>query len=117
MEPRTKRNLAIIKLVADFEMKLEEGALDYLNEESFNQLIQYYTDELQIDKALEVADLAIEQFSFRSEFYVLKSKLLIQINKLEDSLKTLEKAENIAPYELDILLLKSKIYAYSGLLT
>lgn len=117
MEQRTKRNLAIIKLVADFEMKVDDGDLHFIKEDAFNQIIHYYTEELQIDKALEVADLAINQYNFRSEFYITKAKLLIQANKLDIALATLEKAENIAPYELDILLLKSKIYAYSGLIT
>lgn len=117
MEPRTKRNLAIIKLVAEFEMRLEEGALNFVKEDSYNQLIHYYTNELQVDKALEVADLAISQYSYRSEFYISKAKLLIQINSLDEALSILEKAENIAPYELDISLLKSKIYAYSGLIS
>lgn len=117
MEPRTKRNLAIIKLVADFEMRMEDGALEFLNEEAFNNLINYYTDELQVEKALEVADIAINQYSYRSEFYILKAKLLIQVNDLDEALSTLEKAENISPYEQDILLMKSKIYAYSGLIS
>jgi len=61
--------------------------------------------------------MAINQYSFRSEFYIIKAKLLIQANHMTEALDVLEKAENIAPYELDIALLKSKIYAYTGQLS
>ncbi len=108
MEHRTKRDLTLINLITDFEYKFDQGILDYLDEKTLNQLIEYYESELLYDKALEVVDIALEQYKYRSEFYITKARILINDNKLESGLIFLDKAEIIAPYERDILILKVK---------
>jgi len=84
------------------------------DEKTFLEIIRFYEEELQYDKSIEVADIAIEQFSFRSDFYIIKARLLFQTNMHEEALALLENAERISPYEHDILLLKIRILAFQG---
>jgi len=111
MEHRTKRDPNLNLLVSDFENMIATGDVSYFNEKSYFQLIEYYEDESQIDKAIEVIDLALHQFQYRSEFYIAKARLLLQKNEIEETLSFIETAETIAPYQLEIMTLKARAYA------
>lgn len=113
MEHRTKRNLSLMNLVTDFETMIERNSMAYMDEKSFFQIIGYYEKQYLIDKALEVVDFAIEQFSYRSEFLIHKAKLLIVLNKYQEAMYALDVAENIAPFESEISLYRAR--ALSGL--
>jgi len=114
MEQRIRRDSALISLVSEFETNYENGNIEYLNEKTFFQLIGYYETEREYEKALDVAKLALEQFKYRSDFYIATSRLLLKVNAVEDCLEYLEKAQAIAPYENDIITLKVKALALSG---
>lgn len=113
MEHRTKRNHSLMNLVIDFETMIEKDAMTYMDEKSFFQIIGFYEKQYLIDKALEVVDFAIEQFSYRSEFLIHKAKLLIVLNKYKEAMYALDAAENIAPFENEIALYRAR--ALSGL--
>ena len=114
MEHRTKRDLALINLVTEFEAKYEKGHIEYLEEKTFYQLISYYEEENQFDKALDVVELALEQFKYRSDFYILKARILLYQGDIQKCLTVIEKAESIAPYENEILILKSRAMSVIG---
>ena len=114
MEHRTKRDITFLNLVSDFETNFEKGNDIIYEEKTFLEIIRFYEEELQYDKAIEVADLALEKYSFRSDFYIIKARLLFQTNLHEEALVLLDKAEKISPYEHDILLLKIRILAFQG---
>ncbi len=114
MEHRTKRDVTFLNLVSDFETNFERGNDILYQEKTFLEIIRFYEEELQYDKAIEVADLALEKYSFRSDFYIIKARLLFQTNFHEEALRLLSKAEVISPYEHDILLLKIRILAFQG---
>ncbi|HOY12739.1 MAG TPA: hypothetical protein PLY70_06340 [Saprospiraceae bacterium] len=111
MEQRIKRDVNLINLVSDFETRIEQGTLEYLDEKSINQLIDFYEREMQFDKAMEVVDLAIDQFQYRAEYLIAKAKLLFIESHLNESLEYIEKAELMAPGEREIICLKIKIYS------
>ena len=111
MENKIKRDTALINLVSDFEIKFEQGEVGYLDEKVYLQLLEYYEDEYLFEKALEVVEFAIGQYKYRSEFYIIKSRLLLNSNKVNDCLKTLEIAENIAPFEREISIIKVRAFA------
>ncbi|MBK8393435.1 MAG: tetratricopeptide repeat protein [Saprospiraceae bacterium] len=112
MEQRIKRDVNLINLVSDFETRIEQGTLEYLDEKSINQLIDFYEREMQYDKAMEVVDLAIDQFQYRAEYLIAKAKLLFIESHLNESLEYIEKAELMAPGEREIICLKIKIYSH-----
>lgn len=111
MEHRTKRELALFNLVSDFEAKYEQGNVEYMTEKKFNQLIDFYESKHQHDKAMEVVELALTQYKYRSDFYITKARLLFSDRKVDKCLQVLEEAENIAPFEREIPLLKIKAYS------
>jgi tetratricopeptide (TPR) repeat protein len=106
MEHKTIKNLDILNLVSDFESKFEQGALDYIDEKIIYQLIDYYENENLNYKAMEVVEIALEQFQYRSDFYIIKAKLQFKDGHINDCLESLAVAETFSPSEREILKLK-----------
>lgn len=111
MENKIKRDSALINLVSEFECKFEQGEVGYIDEKVYLQLLEYYEDEYLFDKALEVVDYAIAQYKYRSEFYIIKARLLLSKTKVKDCLALLEIAENIAPFEREISIIRARAHA------
>jgi tetratricopeptide (TPR) repeat protein len=110
MEHKIKRDLNLINLVSDFETRYEQGNLEYIEEKTIYQLIEFYESEMQLEKAMEVVDLAIEQFRYRPDFYIIKAKLFFVDNKISDCLAQLKLAEAISPYEKEVICMKIRAF-------
>lgn len=114
MEHKTKQNPVLIALVSDFEERNISGDQKYLTDKSYIQLIEYYEDDQQIEKAVEVVDCAIEQYSYRSGFIITKARLLLQLGEIQNACELLDTAESIAPFENEIKILRAKALGISG---
>lgn len=114
MEHRTKRDLALINLVSSFEENFNKGKTEYFEEKDYSRLISYYEEECLYDKAIDAAFLAISQYKYRAEFYIALSRLLFNVNRTEEALKYIEAAENVAPFETEVYLLKAMALAKIG---
>ena len=114
MEQRIRRDSALISLVSQFETNFEKGTTDYLSDKVFFKLIGFYELEEEYDKALDVAKLAVEQFKYRSDFYIAMARLLLKVSAVDECIENLAIAQNIAPYENEIIILKAKALAVNG---
>ena len=111
MENKIKRDPSLLNFISDFEVKFEKGEVGYLEEKTFLQLLEYYEDEYLYEKALEVVNYALEQYKYRSDFYLIKARILLNSNKVNDCLQTLQIVESIAPFERDINIIKARALA------
>jgi tetratricopeptide (TPR) repeat protein len=114
MEHRFKRDTALVKLISHFESSYEQGQVDFLREETINQLLSYYERGGQLDKAMEVVNIALDQYKYRSDFYIAKARLLLQLKQIKACLDVLDVVQNIAPYETDIPILRARALSMSG---
>lgn len=110
MEHRTKQDLALTNLVSDFEVNSGQGKVKNLDIQTFGQLIAYYENDGLLSKAIEVCKLALRRFKYRAEFYISLANLLLKAGKTTECFKYIDKAESIAPYEKEIVLLKARAY-------
>ncbi|MBK7095490.1 MAG: hypothetical protein IPH57_10740 [Saprospiraceae bacterium] len=101
-------------LIYNFEALLEKGEIGTFNKDEFEQLINFYKSNNNLDKALEIVDLAIEQFQYITDFYLIKGDLLLQNHNPEEAINYIQHCENISPYSFDIKLLKAKALSMSG---
>ena len=53
MDNRTKRDVTFLNLVSDFETNFEKGQPIAFDEKTFLEIIRFYEEELQYDKAIE----------------------------------------------------------------
>lgn len=120
MEQRAKRSNSIDELVHKFETSFSKGELPVSNEENLLNIISYYEKEKEYDKALDVVNLAIEQFKYQVDFYLAKTRLLLKKNKIKEAQEILKGAESLAPGEVEISILNAIIccekYQYNAAL-
>ena len=102
----------IDELVFRYETNAKKGIALFLDERSFFKLIEFYEQEQQLDKALEVANQAISRYMFSIDFYLRKAELLIDMSKEEGAIEILNEANTFAPGQLEISLLKAEALAY-----
>jgi tetratricopeptide (TPR) repeat protein len=114
MENRTKRDVSFLNLLSDFETNFEKGNSILYAEKTYLEIIRFYEEEFQYDKAIEVADIALTQYVYSPDFMIIKARLLFQTNLHNEALSLLEQAERNSPYEHDILVLKIRILALQG---
>ncbi len=101
---------SLIVLVNEFESMTQEGKVSFLEEQDFVKLINYYEKEFLFEKAIEVADYALNQYGFSADFHIRKAQLFLATRKSEQAMSILDKAEVFAPAELEIYILRAKIF-------
>lgn len=98
----------ILSLVSRFEKMLGREQTVLFSEKEYNLLIEFYEEELDEDMTLSVADYAIHQYSFSTEFYLRKAELLINYQREQDALVILDHAELFAPNETKVYLMRAE---------
>lgn len=111
-ERMNNRDKRIFELVQEYEHSTANGLAVYLGEGAYLDLISYYEAEEQFDRALTVAEIALGQYRFSTDFYLRKSQILLRSNREYDALEVLEQAAAIAPGDLEMSLLRAEILAY-----
>jgi tetratricopeptide (TPR) repeat protein len=82
----------------------------FLEEESFERIIDYFDDQEEIGKALEAAETAIEYFPFSAPLLIKKADLLLVTRKYREALSSLEKAELFDAKDINLYILKTDAY-------
>ena len=110
MDSRIKLSPRLLSLISDYEQLVDQGKNVYLDDKEYHKIISYYEDELELDRALDTIEKAINQYAYRSDFLNLKTRMLIKKGLLEDALVTIEGAELVAPHDVELQLLKTNIF-------
>ena len=111
MNKRKTHNYPLNLIVSEFEEKMDNGVVDYMNENTLFQLIDYYDQDFRMNHALEVVDIAKQQYPFNPEFYVIEARLLIKENKFEEAHRSIEYAKMHTPYDIEVQLLSAQVLA------
>jgi tetratricopeptide (TPR) repeat protein len=104
----------LIGLIQEYEKAQSEERTLNLDEDSFEQIIQFYIENREFKRALSVADSAIERFPFSPAFFILKAEVLADQSLFEDALKNLRIAETLDAQEITVYLIRADIYLWSG---
>lgn len=97
-------------LLRQFENLRSGKSHGFLEEESFEKIIDYFDDKDDVARALEAAELAVNQFPYSASLMVKKADLLIATRKYAEALEILEKAEILDSSDIDIYILKTDAY-------
>jgi len=82
----------------------------FIEEESFQQLIDYFDENEDLPAALEAANFAIGQFPYSSNLFVKKADILIALQKYHEGLEYLSKAEVLDSNDINIYILKTDAF-------
>jgi tetratricopeptide (TPR) repeat protein len=82
----------------------------FLDEESFEKIIDYFDDQEDLSKALEAAETAIEYYPYSGSLLIKKADLLLATRKYKEALHILEKAELFDSSDINLYILKTDAY-------
>lgn len=85
------------------------GAM-FLEEESFEKIIDWFDDQEELSKALEASEISIEYFPFSSALLIRKADLLLASRKYHEALDILQKAELLDATDVNLYILKTDAY-------
>lgn len=97
-------------LLQQFENLRAGKSHSFLDEDSFEQIIDYYDEHDEMPTALQAAEIAIEQFPFSATLLLKKANLLIETKKYNEALDMLEKAALLDTTDINLYILQTDVY-------
>lgn len=82
----------------------------FIDEESFEKIIDYFDERDELNKALEASDFALEQFPYSGSLLLQKADLFIASKKYMDALDILEQAAIFDGSNINLYILKTDAY-------
>ena len=90
---------------------LKEGrAHSFIDEDSFERIIDYYDERDELSTALEASNYAIELYPYSSILQIKKADLLIAARNYHEALAILEKAEVLDRSDINLYILKTDVF-------
>ncbi|MCL6524908.1 MAG: tetratricopeptide repeat protein [Thermoflavifilum sp.] len=102
------------EILHQFERLRKGESHAFLDEDDFEQIIDYFDDCDQLHQAIQAADLGIERFPYSATLMLKKADLLIAMKKYRQALEVLELAEIYDQSQIHIYLLKTEAYLALG---
>jgi tetratricopeptide (TPR) repeat protein len=82
----------------------------FIEEDSFERIIDYFDEKEQLQQALEAAEYGIEQYPYSAALLLKKADLLIALRKYKEALYILEQAELLDGKDTNLYILKTDAY-------
>ncbi|HEU4574768.1 MAG TPA: tetratricopeptide repeat protein [Chitinophagaceae bacterium] len=98
------------ELLKQYENLKNGRSHSFLEEDAFETIIDYFDEQENLAKALEAAELGIEQFPYSSILLIRKADLLLAARRYEEALEILEKAELFGRGDINLTILKTDAY-------
>src|SRR5260221_3937475 len=98
------------ELLKQFQNLRNGRSHSFLDEESFEKIIDYYDDKEDMLQAIEAVDIAIEQYPYSSALLIRKADLMIATRHYNEALKILEQAELLDSTDINLFILKTDAY-------
>jgi len=82
----------------------------FLEEESFEKIIDYFDDLEDFPKALEAAEISLEYFPYSSSLLLRKADILLSTRKYNAALDVLDQVELLDANDINLCILKTDAY-------
>jgi tetratricopeptide (TPR) repeat protein len=109
-KPLGKDNSELQEILKRYENLKKGHSNSYIDEESFEKIIDYFDEKEDISSALEAAETGAEQYPFSSTMLIRKADLLIATHKYRDALNLLEHAAMLDSSDINVYILKTDAY-------
>jgi tetratricopeptide (TPR) repeat protein len=80
---------------------------NFIEEESFERIIDYFDENDDFVSAVEAVNYAVEQFPYSSALHIKKADLLIATRRYREALSLLDKAELLDSNDINLYILKT----------
>ena len=109
-KPLGKDNSELQEILKRYENLKKGRSHSYIDEESFEKIIDYFDEKEDISSALEAAEKGAEQYPFSSTMLIRKADLLIATHKYRDALSLLDHAAMLDSTDINVYILKTDAY-------
>ncbi len=82
----------------------------FIEEESFERIIDHFDGNEQMVEALEAAEYGIEQYPYSASLLIRKADLLIALRRYQEALPILDQAELLDANDSNLYILKTDVY-------
>lgn len=96
----------ILNLVSEYEAMSQKGTVVSIEEKDFFRLIEYYQDKYLFRNVFDVINHGLIQYPQSIRLYIRKAQLEIEISQVTDAMVTLKAAQNLAPADLEQMLIR-----------
>lgn len=103
-------NEELNELLGQYQRLKAGRSHSYLDEESFERIIDHFDETENLPAALEAAEIAVVQYPYSSTLIIKKADLLIATHKYHEALDTLEHAEVLDSHDINLYILKTDAY-------
>ena len=110
LHPYRQEHEDIRELLRQYDNLKSGRSHSFINEESFERIIDHFDDMDDLGKAIEAAETGIEQYPFSASLLVKKADLLIATRKYARALALLDQAEILDSTDIDIYILRTDAY-------
>lgn len=107
-------NDLVLELVKQFEAAVKEQQQVFLEEENYEQIVEFYMEAREFKNALLAIENALEQYSFSSFFYTKKAEIFANQKHFSEALIVLEEAQRLDPTDINIFLIRADVYLWEG---
>lgn len=97
-------------LLQQFENLKNGKSHSFIEEDSFERIIDHFDEKEQLTQALEAAEYGIEQYPYSSSLLLRKADLLIALHQYQEALFILEQAELLDSKDTNLYILKTDAY-------
>ena len=109
-DPLRKNNSELQEILKRYENLKKGRGQAYIDEESFEKLIDYFDEKEDISSALEAAEKGAEQYPFSSTMVIRKADLLIATHKYREALALLDHAAMLDSGDINVYILRTDAY-------
>lgn len=100
----------MIELLQQYHSMKQGKGYTFIEEEAFEQLIDYFDEKEDLSAAIEAADYGIQQYPYSSILQIKKADLLIAKKLYREALALLEQAELLDRGDINLYILKTDVY-------
>ena len=108
--PYRQDNEEIRELLKQYQRFKTGRSHSFLDEESFEKIIDYFDENEELANALEAAEFAGEQYPYSSMLMLKKADLLIATRRYNDALELLDHAELLDSNNINLYILRTDAY-------
>lgn len=95
------------ELLRQYENLRNGRSSSFIEEESFDRIISYFEEREEIPKALEAAEMAIDQYPYSGSLLVRKADILLTMRQYREALEILDHAALLDSNDINIYILKT----------
>ncbi|MBS4063923.1 MAG: tetratricopeptide repeat protein [Chitinophagaceae bacterium] len=108
--PSRPDNDEMRELLRQFDNLKNGRSHSFIEEESFEKLINYFDEKEDMTSALQASELGIEIYPYSSLLLIKKADLLLATRQYKAALNILEKAELLDSLDINLFILKTDAY-------